>query len=259
MTRPIDAIITGWLRRVAAGVERERLVVRGSLLLQGWGSPRAPADVDHLLLGEYDEAAARAVVDAVLARPVDDEVTFDHAQATHEAIWAETPFPGLRSQVIGRHRGVEALLQIDLGHGDPLAAPPIPMTIAGASPLLGVRAETMLAWKAHGLVEFGRGQWRAKDLYDLCFLAEHVPLDASLAAAALRLAFDSRATALSAADRFLFGADWGGSRGSRRRWETFGRRADLPLPELADAVARARRHLVPLFAALTPDRQRASR
>ncbi len=247
---PLQGVIAGWLRRVATVADRDRLVVRGSLLLQSWGSRRTPADVDHLLLGDYDEGAARALVDAVLAGSADDDVTFDRANATHEAIWAETSFPGLRSKVIGRRNGAEALLQIDIGHGDPLAAPPVATSIAGAGALLGVRPETMLAWKAHGLVEFGRGQWRAKDLYDLWFLAERIPLDDALVIASLRLAFASRATALSAADRFLFSADWGGSRGSRRRWETFGRRAGIAVPELPHAIARVRQHLLPLFVAL---------
>jgi hypothetical protein len=243
----LDEVMRGWLRRVAGSPYRDRLVLRGSLLMQAWGAPRVPADVDHLLLGPYDEAEARRIVDATLARP-DDGVAF--GAATHDAIWADTPFPGLRSKATGRAGGGEALLQVDIGHGDPLAAPPVPIVVQGVPPLLGVRAETMLAWKAHGLFEFGHGSWRAKDLYDLWFLAEHVPIDDDLASASLRLAFDSRSTSLAAADRFLFTAVWGASRGSRRRWEAFGRRAALDLPDVLAAIARVRERLLPLFAAL---------
>jgi hypothetical protein len=35
----------------------------------------------------------------------------------------------------------------------------------------------MLAWKVHGLVEFGRGQWRAKDLVDAWLLATRLTHD----------------------------------------------------------------------------------
>jgi len=245
----IEHVMRGWLRRVAGSPRRERLVLRGSLLMQAWGSRRVPADVDHVLLGGYDETEVRQLVDATLAR-TDDDVVFDRATATHQVIWAETPFPGLRSKAMGRTGDAEALLQIDIGHGDPLAAPPVLVTIAGAPPLLGVRPETMLAWKAHGLFELGHGSWRAKDLYDLWFLAERVPLDDDLAIASLRLAFESRSTALAAADRFLFTELWGTSRGSRRRWESFVRRAGLDLLDVLDAIARVRARLLPLFAAL---------
>ncbi len=143
-----------------------------------------------------------------------------------------------------------ALLQIDLGHGDPLAVAPVLTSIDGGSPVLGVRPETMVAWKIHGIFEFGHGSWRAKDLYDLWLIGEHVPLDADAVAASLRVAFESRSTPLSAADRFLFTDVWGASRGSRRRWESFGRRAKLPLPDLLETIATVRRFLLPHFAAL---------
>jgi Nucleotidyl transferase AbiEii toxin, Type IV TA system len=239
-------VMLGWIRRVARSRHRERIVLRGSLLMATWGSSRPAADVDHLVVGSFDLAMARAMVDELLAND-DDGITFDRTTTTHDPIWAETPFPGLRTKVLGRAAsGSEALLQIDLGYGDPLAVPPVPCSLG----VLGVRPETMLAWKIHGLFEFGHGSWRAKDLYDLWLLDQRVQLADDATIASLRLAFESRTTPLSVADRFLFTEAWGASRGSRRRWESFGRRSGLELPDLLETIATVRRRLVPLFTAL---------
>lgn len=242
-------VMLGWLRRLAGSRHRDRIVLRGSLLLGAWCESREPADVDHLLLDSFELGSARAMVNELLARD-DDQTSFDLATATHDPIWAETPFPGLRTKVLGRCAAGSHILQIDLGHGDPLALPPVLTSIDGGPEVLGVRPETMFAWKVHGLFEFGHGSWRAKDLYDLWLLDQHVPVANDVAVASLRLAFESRRTPLSMTDRFLFTEAWGASRGSRRRWESFGRRSGLTLPELLDVIQGVRHRLLPLFASL---------
>jgi hypothetical protein len=144
-------------------------------------------------------------------------------------------------------------LQIDVGWGDPLVAPPFALAIEGVPvPVPAVRPEILFAWKIHGLFEFGHGNWHPKDLFDLYLFDRHVTLDAALLAEALRVAFASRGTPLSLADRFLFGTEWGTSRGSRQRWASFGRkrRGTLALPPLADVIAAVRMRILPVFAAI---------
>jgi hypothetical protein len=253
----LDELMRGWLRRVARSRHRERLVLRGSLLTQSWcaaadpGVVRAPVDVDHTMLGTFDAVEVRAMVDELLSAP-DEPSTFDPGSVTHEVIWAETAFPGLRTTVLGMTRSGTALLKIDLGVGDPLAVAPTWTSAFGEPPVLGVRPETMFAWKTHGLFEFGHGVWRAKDLYDLWLLGRYVSLEPMALEASVRVAFESRAAPLSLADRFLFTTDWGASGGSRRRWKSFARKAGLlaSAPAIGDAIAEVRRRLLPVFAAL---------
>lgn len=148
--------------------------------------------------------------------------------------------------------GGEALLQIDLGQGDELVLPPVNVSVDDNPPVLAVQPQTMFAWKTDGLFEFGHGSWRAKDLYDLWLLDQHVPLVHDALVTSLRAAFRSQRMELSVADRFLFTEEWGRSRGSRRRWESFGRKAAVgaSFPELVEAITAIRRRLLPIFAAL---------
>jgi hypothetical protein len=245
----------GWIRRVARSPHRDRLVLRGSLLTSVWCPIRAAADVDHLVVGGFTQDEARALIDELLAT-ADETTSFDVSTTEHAVIWAETPSPGLRTKVMGRAGAAgEALLQIDLGQGDELVLAPALLSVDSNPPVMAVQPETMFAWKTDGLFEFGHGSWRAKDLYDLWLIDKHVPLAHDRLVTSLRTSFRQQGLALSVADRFLFTEQWGRSRGSRRRWESFGRKAHLgaSLPDLVEAIAHIRRRLLPIFAALGHD------
>ena len=245
----------GWLRRVARSAHRDRLVLRGSLLTSVWCPGRRAADVDHLVLGGFRDSEARALVDELLAAP-DDAIMFDPRTTEHAVIWAETPSPGLRTKVVGRDAsGATAILQVDLGQGDELVHAPVPVSVDGGPEVLGVTPETMFGWKTDGLFEFGHGSWRAKDLYDLWLIDRHVTLSQDALVTAVGAAFEHMEMDLSVADRFLFGVAWGASRGSRRRWESFGRKSGVAasgagLPSLPATIASVRGRLLPIFAAL---------
>lgn len=242
----------GWLRRVARSSHGDRLVLRGSLLTSVWCPGRVAADVDHLVLGGFQQEEARALVEELLAAP-DESTTFDVSSTVHAVIWAETPSPGLRTKVVGRVRGgAEAVLQLDLGQGDELALPPALVSVDGTPPVLAVTPETMFGWKTDGLFEFGHGSWRAKDLYDLWLIDHHVPLVHEALVVSVRAAFARQGMALSVADRFLFTEAWGASRGSRRRWESYGRKTGVTArqPDIIEAITAVRRRLLPVFADL---------
>lgn len=231
-----SALAHAWLRRVARSRHADRLILRGSLLTSQWVPERPAADVDHVLVPEGTPADARAIVDEVLALP-------DHVPLpapTHEVIWAETPWPG--------HRTKLGDLQIDVGSGDPLAMPAVPITIAGIT-LVAVRPEQMFGWKVHGIVELGHGRWKPKDLLDL-WLLDRLTLETQALVDAIALAFSSRAYDLALLDRFLYSGEWGRSRGSRRKYETFQKRiAPVPTPDFDVLLRHLRARLTPLVEA----------
>ena len=227
-----------WLRRVARSRHADRLLLRGSLLTSQWVPGRPAADVDHVLVPEGTPAESRAIVEEVLALP--DATPLP--PATHEVIWAETPWPGHRTQL--------GELQIDVGSGDPLARPPIRVEIFGVS-LLAASPEQMFAWKVHGIVELGHGRWKGKDLLDPFLIDRACTLDDDALVDAIALAFTSRGYDLALLDRLLYSGEWGRSRGSRRKWETFQKRwLGSPRPPDLDVVlAHLRPRLTPLIEA----------
>ena len=227
-----------WLRRLARSAHSDRLILRGSLLTSQWVPQRTAADIDHVLVPGGSPLEAQAMVDQILALPDLEPLP----PATHEVIWADTPWPGLRTKL--------GDLQIDVGAGDPLAVPPTRVTIHGVS-LLAVRPETMFGWKVHGLVELGPGKWKPKDLLDIYWIDRHCELDEAALVASIHLAFTSRSYAFELLDRFLYSGEWGRSRGSRRKWETFAKRwrGPTPIPSFEEVVSHARRRVTPLVEA----------
>ena len=215
------ALLAGFLRRALAEPAASAWVLRGSLVTAALcPGARAPADVDYLVpdgaVAAGEAAALEATVRAIAAAP-DPGPPLEVLAI--EAIWAETPWPGLRAHVVGAGGG---RFQVDLAGGDPMCVPPRPIAVAGAGAVLACAPETLLAWKLHGLCEHGTGRWRAKDLCDLDLLWRHAALDRAAARAAVALAFSSRGTPLGALDDFRARESWGRSRGGVRKWRVLG-------------------------------------
>jgi hypothetical protein len=231
-------LVSAWLRRVSKSRHADRLILRGSLLTQRWVPERPAADVDHVLDPSGTPDEARAIVDEVLALPDPEPLP----EASHEVIWANTRWPG--------HRTKLGELQIDIGGGDPLAVPAERIAIDGIA-VLAVRPETMFAWKVHGLVELGHGQWKSKDLYDIYLIDRHCTLDERALVRSIALAFSSRSYALTLLDRFLYTEQWGRSRGSRRKWEAFQKKWKGPQKpaDFAEVVVHVRERIRPLVEA----------
>lgn len=233
MDRP--DILTALLTRVARSPHP--LALRGSLVTALFIPERRAFDVDLLAL----EAASLRELTAL----VDDLLADGLPAPTREATWVESEQPGWRL------RFGEAL-QVDLGFGDPIVGGTVTASVAGVVVPV-VRAETMAAWKAHGIVEFGRGRFRAKDVWDLhAILGRVQPFDHDRFARSLALAFASRQTPLAMADPLLHDVTWGGGRSSTRKWRALARSGlvPAPLPPLLDVVASLRASLGPVFARL---------
>ncbi|WP_189001755.1 nucleotidyl transferase AbiEii/AbiGii toxin family protein [Deinococcus roseus] len=142
---------------------------------------------------------------------------FEHS----EIIWAETPFPGLRVFLKGTlpDQGAQTF-QIDFAFGDPLVHPPVDVHVEGVGAVLSCLPEILVAWKLHGLTEFGRGRWRAKDLYDLAVLSE-LNLNLQVLQAALPVAFTSRGDDPANLQDFCTRENWGCSTSGQRKWRSF--------------------------------------
>jgi hypothetical protein len=243
-------LLASWLRRTARSSAADGWVLRGSVATAALcDGARTPVDVDLLLPGPatLDVALAAAAVRTIAS--VEDEggpITVESATPT----WVGTSSPGLR--VILARGDLRA--QVDLAAGDPMALPPRPLHIARVGPVLACRAETLFAWKLHGLVERGRGWWRAKDLFDLDLLWR-AGLDLEAARAEVALAFAARGQDPSSLDDVRTRPGWGTSPGSRRKWAKLARRH----PDVVDPDALlATRDRVRAAVAVVLDQERAT-
>lgn len=257
LAAPRLALMERLLTRLYALPGSEGLLVRGSFMLRHWVQPatRGCDDLDLLDATARPFEALTTLMEAV----VDADPAF--RDLTQTVIWAESPWPGLRFSL----ETEAGPLQVDISHGDPLAAEPMAVILPSwqrsddGFRVMTIRPEIALAWKLHGLFEHLSGNWRAKDLRDSWLLLSHCELDAELLKTAIGLAFASREDPIELLQRLLYG-DFGQSTRSRRGWDKF--MADLPkaerlaLPELLMAL-RAR--LGPLLALPDDGRLRDNR
>lgn len=216
-------LLNGWLRRAIQHPDAARLVLRGSILTLGLCGEKArtPQDVDYLLLEQpFNFERTRQLVLEISRIP---DTNTDLFLESTKMIWADTPYPGLRGYLIGRvGNGDLQTIQVDIACDDPLSMPPRLLGISGVGNVLTCTPETLFAWKLHGLVEFGRGRWKPKDLFDLDLLSSELEFDQTELLKAIDLAFTSRDMHISKLDDFRTRDSWGcSSRSGRSKWRSF--------------------------------------
>ena len=112
----------------------------------------------------------------------DDGLVFDPASVIGEPIRAEELYVGVRISFLGNIGGARIPIQVDVGFGDSLAAPPVeisfPSLLGMPSPLLrAYRMETTVAEKFDALLSLGILNSRMKDYFDLWFLSKKFAFD----------------------------------------------------------------------------------
>ncbi|MCB9676338.1 MAG: nucleotidyl transferase AbiEii/AbiGii toxin family protein [Alphaproteobacteria bacterium] len=222
-------------------------LLRGSLLTRQWaaGFPRVAEDIDLLGTFPYD-------ADEVVRRLATAFEGVADGAMRGRAIWSDTPFPGVRVTVPTGGASVT----IDVGFHDPVVPPAIALVYVperGESfPVRAVHRVTMVAWKLHGLSEWGDARWRCKDLLDLWLLCRD-PFDVPVATVseAIEVAFTSRGCDVRDVG-VLRGARWGSPQ-ARLRWSTWVRQSGLPVSdEPSELVADIDARLAPSLEELLP-------
>jgi predicted nucleotidyltransferase component of viral defense system len=241
--RPLDEVLTyhileGVLRRVSSSIYIDELVLRGGMLTRLWvpKERRIAVDVDFLGLYPFDIAETTAKFQDILAADCADGVKFYLDTLFSEGIWMETESPGARIIVEASLGEYQRSIQIDIGFGDPLAPPAsyikYPVFISEAIPIQAVCAETMIAWKLHGLVEFGAKRWHPKTLYDLVLYGKYITnISQPELTQAIQTAFTSRNTPLQEVYSILKAPSWWHNSKSRSKWKWYIRKTKAQIIE----------------------------
>jgi hypothetical protein len=237
------ALLAGVLRRANQHPRASDLILRGSILTNALCSgARAAHDVDFLCRGQYDEASTIALAKEIIAMP--DSRTTLWLESINP-IWAGTRFPGLRVFCTGTVPGYELQdLQIDFAFHEPILLEPRATLIPEVGLVLSAAPETLFAWKLHGLVEFGIGRWRAKDIFDLDLLWRSVSMNIEALRLEIKLAFSSHGAVLTDLTDFRTREAWGMSFSTGRKWRSFLKKQHLePTLNLLEVRERLRQAL----------------
>lgn len=193
--RPTDELLVlyvleRFLYRLSRSVHRERLVLKGGMLLAAFDERRPTRDVDLLAQATPNEVEAVAsLVRAVLVLEVDDGVVFEPEGMTAEMIREEEPYVGVRISVPARVDRARVPLRVDVNVGDPVTPAPIeveyPALLADPFWIVAYPIATVLAEKIVTMIDRGDATTRERDFADVVLLTGAHEVDASLLAAAI--------------------------------------------------------------------------
>lgn len=193
--RPTDELLRTYvlerfLWRIANSEYRDRLILKGGMLLTVFGERRPTADVDLLARDvSNDRDVVAAMVETVLAVENDDGVSYSVDKISVSTIRDDDIYPGVRVVVptmIDRARGV---LRVDVNVGDPVTPAPVVVEFPGLlhAPfsIVGYPLETVLAEKIVTMLDRGELTTRERDFADVYLLTTRLDVDGSVLIAAI--------------------------------------------------------------------------
>lgn len=195
-------VLERWLYRMSISDYRERLVLKGGLLLAALDARRATRDGDLLAHINRDMDHTLACVCDIARIEVDDGVNYQTDQARASAIREADQYGGVRVTMpaaIGRTR---AKLALDISFGDPITPGPSMIAYPSVLPgerftILGYPVETVLSEKIVTAVSRGDQNTRDRDWADIWRLTSIHRIEASQMLVALRRTAAHRAGGLA--------------------------------------------------------------
>lgn len=163
--RPADELLTlyvleRFLYRLSVSAHRDRLVLKGGMLLSAFGRRRPTRDIDLLARTISNEpAAVAALVREIAAVQADDGIVYETGQMTTRTIREQDLYAAVRVAVPARVDRARQPLRIDVNVGDPVTPAPTvisyPALLGEPFPLLAYPIEAVLAEKLVTIVARG--------------------------------------------------------------------------------------------------------
>jgi predicted nucleotidyltransferase component of viral defense system len=204
--RPTDELIVlyvleRFLFRLGRSDHRDRLVLKGGMLLAVFEERRPTGDVDLLARSTANEVdTIAAIVREVASVEVDDGVRYEPDQLRSERIRETDAYAGVRLTMPARLDRARHPLRIDVSVGDPVTPRPVevefPSLLEGPFRIIGYPLETVLAEKIVTMIERGDTTTRERDFADVYVLTRSREVVGTELAAALRATADHRGVEL---------------------------------------------------------------
>lgn len=193
--RPTDELLVlyvleRFLYRLSISEHRDRLVLKGGMLLAAFDDRRPTGDVDLLARSIANGVETISdVVRQVLAVPVDDGVTFEAEALRAEVIRDSELYSGVRIVVPAGIDRARHPLRIDINVGDPITPGSVevdfPALLDEPFALLGYPLATVFAEKIVTMIDRGDTTTRDRDFADVYVLSGRHRIDATELAAAI--------------------------------------------------------------------------
>ena len=227
-------VLERFLYRLSQSDHRERLVLKGGMLLEVFDVRRPTRDID--LQGQRlrgDIVAITDVVRRIAATDADDGVAYLCEHLTAEAIREDAVYRGVRLRMPAALGRARTTLRLDISVGEVITPRPqvihYPTLLGGeAFELVGYAIEAVLAEKVETMFRRGSANTRERDFADVWLVLRRRALDGDRVLAALKATAAQRGTTLTRL------AEAVGGLGAQRQgaWSAYVRRSRIPdLPE----------------------------
>ena len=244
-------VLERFLARLVESSYADLFVLKGGVLLAGYGLRRPTRDVDMQAIDfVLDEEHCGAVVAAVATAEENDGVVFDAIPTRIEQIRDGEEYSGLRVHIRAQLYRAQIAIKIDISAGDPISPHAhlvtMPRILGGEFTVMGHPPETVIAEKAVTILQRGATSTRWRDYTDLRSLA----LSRSFTAGTLRTAIEEvakhRKVELSAPSASLTAHD----ELAQQKWAAWRKKTDvedITLPVLNDQLTEVCLFLDPIF------------
>ncbi|MBW3565418.1 MAG: nucleotidyl transferase AbiEii/AbiGii toxin family protein [Acidobacteria bacterium] len=247
-----------FLFRLSKSAYRERLVLKGAMVLSLWVEElhRTTRDLDFLGYGELaPEDVSRILGEVCEAQVPDDGLRFDRSSISAEVIRSADEYKGVRARFSAHLDSALIRLQVDIGVGDVITPGPevvsFPTLLDMESPQLQVYpTETIVAEKLHAIVHLGMGNSRMKDFFDLYTLSSDVKFDLGVLQEAVKKTFARRRTDLPLDEPVGLSPEFFSDVRKRQQWVAFLKKIGaVEILDFESVGARLRTFLTPVLAA----------
>jgi predicted nucleotidyltransferase component of viral defense system len=237
-----------FLYRLSQSAYRDRVVLKGGLMLNVWQTPvtRVTRDIDLLARIGNDPQTIAEVVRAICAVDVkDDGIVFDSDSVSTHSIAEDASYEGVRARFRGHFGKMPLAMQIDFGFSDVVTPAPTEIIYPAMldhppARLLAYNRETAVAEKLEAMVKLGELNSRMRDFFDVWVLSQGFPFEELLLANAIRSTFARRGRELEVAPA-CFGEAFAVTPAKIVQWKGF-----LKTAQVGGVVTSARGNLTVL-------------
>lgn len=171
-------VLERFLYRLSISAHRDRLVLKGGMLLAVFEERRPTRDVDLLGMAIANDAeSVAALVTEITAIEVDDGVAFRPDQLTTQTIREQDVYAAVRVTMPATVATAEVALKVDVNVGDPVTPAPLEVTYPALLDepftMIGYPLETVLAEKLVTMIARGDTTTRDRDFADVWLLTGH--------------------------------------------------------------------------------------